>query len=110
MDSIFLLVAMYSGCDLVLIGASFTIAVGAMGALAASLLINPMDLSPNYAGTIFGVLGTFSDFMGVIAPNTASYLTPNVSCFKFKYALFHLKHICFHFPFSHCNPNGAMCF
>lgn len=79
-DIIFLLLAMYSGCNVALVGFSFAMSVGALGALASALLINPMDLSPNFAGTIFGILGTFSDLMGVIAPIAASVLAPNVSC------------------------------
>lgn len=78
-DAIFLLAATYSGCDLTLVGLSFTIAVGAQGIIASSLILNPMDLSPNYAGTLSGIMGTFGCVMGIVVPIAVSQLTPNVS-------------------------------
>lgn len=70
---------MYSKCDLILVGIFFTIGVGAQGFMSSSLLVNAMDLCPNYAGTVTGAMGSFGCFMGVLVPLVISFLTPNVS-------------------------------
>lgn len=76
---VFIIAAAYAGCDITIVGAFFTIAVGAQGLNSASLTLNPMDLSPNYAGMLVGIIGTFSCCMGIIVPVMISYLAPNVS-------------------------------
>lgn len=68
-----------SRCDLTLVDISFNVAVGAQGIISAGLILNPIDLSPNYAGTLAGIMGTFGCLMGIVVPIIVSQLTPNVS-------------------------------
>lgn len=75
----FIMAAAYGGCDLNVVGTFFTIAVGGQGFLSASLFINVMDLAPNYAGVLSGIIGVFGCCMGILVPNAVSFLTPNVS-------------------------------
>lgn len=84
--SVFVLAATYSGCDLTMVGISFIVAVGALGIISASLILNPMDLTSNYAGTLSGIMGTFGCLMGIVVPIAVSQMTPNV-CY------YHLPHL-----------------
>lgn len=50
-----------------------------MGAFYPSLKVNPIDLAPNYGGTL-GALGqTVGGFSGITVPFLTGILTPNVS-------------------------------
>lgn len=71
--------AAYGGCDLNVVGAFITIAVGGQGFLSPSLCANEADLCPNYAGILSGINGTLACIIGVLVPIAVSYLTPNVS-------------------------------
>lgn len=90
----FILAAAYGGCDPMLIGAYFTIAVGSQGLQTAGDMVNPMDLSPNYSGTITALSSGAGCIMGVLVPVLIGLLTPNVKpiiyfeCkFTFKFTL-----------------------
>lgn len=78
-DAIFLLAAAYAGCNELLVGAFFTIAVGSQGFFATSSLLNPMDLSPNFSGIITGLSNGVGCMAGVAVPWVIGILTPNVS-------------------------------
>lgn len=77
-DGTFIIAASYAGCNAMLVGLFFTIAVGAQGFHTASTMINPMDLSPNYAGTITGIANGISSCTGIIVPSIIGILTPKV--------------------------------
>lgn len=49
------------------------------GFLTASLLVNPMDLTPNYAGVLMGIVNGAGVITEIIAPYTVEVLSPNVS-------------------------------
>lgn len=78
-DGTFVMAAAYGGCDAMLIGLFFVISVGAQGFLASSSLANPMDLSPNFAGTITGFTNGIGSVTGILVPWIIGLLTPNVS-------------------------------
>lgn len=78
-NGVFILVAAYAGCDPMLVGASVAVAVGANGLETSSIMINSLDLSPNFAGMITGIIGTIACIMGVAVPIVVSFLTPNIS-------------------------------
>lgn len=75
----FILAAAYGGCNLSVVGSFFAITVGAQGFLSASLFLNAMDLCPNFAGVLTGIIGAIACCMGILVPVVVSYLTPNVS-------------------------------
>lgn len=62
-----------------LVGAFFAVAVGAQGLQTSSIMVNPLDLSPNYSGMITGITGAISCCMGVLVPIIIGVLAPNVS-------------------------------
>lgn len=76
--AVFLLCASYAGCDEMLVVTFFIISVGARGFLAAGLYVNPMDLSPNYAGALISLANGIGALTGVLAPYIVGVLTPHV--------------------------------
>lgn len=78
-DGSFVLAASYAGCDAMMVGLFFVISVGSQGFLATSSLMNPMDLSPNFAGTITGLTNGIGSITGIMVPYVIGVLTPNVS-------------------------------
>lgn len=59
--------------------AFFTIAMGFMGTFYPGMKVNPLDLSPNYAGSIMALTNGIGAITGVVAPTLVGFLTPNVS-------------------------------
>lgn len=49
-----------------------------MGTYISSLQINPLDLSPNYAGTLTAIVGTIGSLFGIIVPKIVDVMLPNV--------------------------------
>lgn len=78
-DGSFVLAAAYSGCDAMLVGVFFTMAAGSEGFLSASSMVNPMDLAPNFSGTLTGITNGIGSVTGIIVPWVIGVLTPNVS-------------------------------
>lgn len=56
----------------------FVISIGMRAFLTAGLYINPLDLSPNYSGTLMSLVNGAGAITGIIAPYTVGLLTPNV--------------------------------
>ena len=57
----------------------FTIAMGIMGTFYPGMKVNPLDLSPNYAGTLMAVTNGIGALTGILGPYLVGVLTPNVS-------------------------------
>lgn len=76
------LLASYAGCDKVLVTILFTVGMGLMGFCYASLRVNSLDLSPNYAGSIMALANGISSVSGMATPYLIGVLTPNVSIKK----------------------------
>lgn len=70
--------ASYAGCDKFLVTVLFTIGMGLMGFCYASLRVNSLDLSPNYAGSIMALVNGLSSVSGMATPYLIGVLTPNV--------------------------------
>lgn len=68
----------YSGCDKVWTVAGFTIGMTLMGTYVSSLQVNPLDLSPNYAGMLTAIVGTIGSLFGIVAPKIVDVMLPNV--------------------------------
>lgn len=49
------------------------IAVGTSGFTQCGYLVNSIDLSPNYAGTITGFVNSFSIFFSILGPLSVSF-------------------------------------
>ena len=70
--------ASYAGCDKVAVVALFTIAMGFMGTFYPGMKVNPLDLSPNYAGSLMAVTNGIGAITGIIAPACVGLMTPTV--------------------------------
>lgn len=79
--AIFIVAASYAGCDKILVVALFTLAMGFMGTFYPGMKVNPLDLSPNYAGSIMAVTNGVGAITGILAPNFVGILTTNVRYF-----------------------------
>lgn len=74
-----ILAASYSGKDHVLVVTSFALAISFMGTYHSSMKVNPLDLSPNYAGSLMALTNGIGALTEVAAPRFVGYMTPNVS-------------------------------
>lgn len=73
----FVIAASYAGCDRVLAVGSFVAALTTMGAAYPSVMVNTLDLSPNYAGTLTGVTNGLATSTGIVSPILIGILAPN---------------------------------
>lgn len=71
------LLASYAGCDKTAVATLFAIGMGFMGFCYASLRVNSLDLSPNFAGTIMALANGIGSVSGMVAPTLIGFLTPN---------------------------------
>jgi len=53
--------------------------MGLMGAYYAGMKLSPLDMSPNYAGTLMAITNGIGAITGVITPYLVGVMTPNVS-------------------------------
>ncbi|XP_011506274.1 PREDICTED: sialin-like isoform X2 [Ceratosolen solmsi marchali] len=73
----FIVAASYAGCDRVLVIGMFTIAMLLMGTAFPSVMVNALDLSPNYAGTLMALTNGLSALTGIASPYIIGIITPN---------------------------------
>lgn len=85
--AVFILFASYAGCDKYLVVFYFTVAMGFMGTFYPGMKVNPLDLSPNYAGSIMAVTNGIGAITGIIAPYCVGLLTPTVSILQLQYKI-----------------------
>ncbi|XP_055294957.1 sialin-like [Sitodiplosis mosellana] len=77
--AIFIVLASYAGCNKLLVVVWFTLAMGFMGTFYPGMKVNPLDLSPNYAGSLMAVTNGIGALTGVAAPVFVGIMTPNSS-------------------------------
>ncbi|XP_053961369.1 putative inorganic phosphate cotransporter [Anastrepha ludens] len=82
--AIFMVAASYAGCDRVTVVILFTIAMGLMGAFYAGMKLTPLDLSPNYAGTLMAITNGIGAVTGVISPSLVGLMTPNATLLEWR--------------------------
>ncbi|XP_016837116.1 sialin-like [Nasonia vitripennis] len=74
----FVIVASYIGCDQVLVIVMFAVAMSLMGSSYPSVMVNTLDLSPNYSGTIMALSnGISAGITGILSPYIIGVITPN---------------------------------
>lgn len=93
-SGIFIVLASYAECDKLMVVIFFTISIVFQG--VPGITMNPLDLSPNYAGILSGVCCTVGALTGILAPYIVGVITPHVSypiCGKTwkKFLLFHVS-------------------
>lgn len=72
-----ILLASYSGCDTTLAVFWFIFAMTLMGAYYSGMKINPLDISPNYAGTTTALVNGTAAVSAIVSPYLIGLLTPN---------------------------------
>ena len=73
----FLVAASYAGCNAFLVVGFLTTGLTLMGCSTSSILINALDLGPNYAGIIMGLTNGMSTLSGIVSPYVVGVITPN---------------------------------
>ncbi|XP_012262453.2 putative inorganic phosphate cotransporter isoform X4 [Athalia rosae] len=73
----FLIAASYAGCDKVLVVTLFTIGMSLMGTFYPGMKVNALDLSPNYSGTLMGIVNGVGALSGIVTPYLVGILTPD---------------------------------
>ncbi|XP_052895472.1 putative inorganic phosphate cotransporter isoform X1 [Anopheles moucheti] len=73
----FIVGASYAGCEKAVVVMLFTFAMGLMGTFYPGMKVNPLDLSPNYAGTLMAITNGIGAITGIIAPYVVGVMTPN---------------------------------
>lgn len=76
--AVFIVLASYAGCSRYLVVVWFTLAMGFMGTFYPGMKVNPLDLSPNYAGSIMAVTNGIGAVTGVLAPSFVGLMTEHV--------------------------------
>lgn len=76
--AIMIVLASYAGCNRLLVVVWFTLAMGFMGTFYPGMKVNPLDLSPNYAGSLMAVTNGIGALTGVAAPTFVGFMTPHV--------------------------------
>ncbi|CAH1999139.1 unnamed protein product [Acanthoscelides obtectus] len=71
----FMLGLAYSGCDRYRAIVFLTLAVAIHGAVSTGPLASIVDISPNYAGVILGIINTIVASVGFLTPMVVGYLT-----------------------------------
>ncbi|XP_017132353.1 sialin [Drosophila elegans] len=82
--AIFMVGASYAGCNRLLVVALFTICMGLMGTYYAGMKLTPLDLSPNYAGTLMAITNGIGAITGVISPYLVGVMTPNATMMEWR--------------------------
>lgn len=76
---IFMMAASYVGCNKIAAVMFFVLMMGSMGTYYAGMKLNPLDLTPNYSGTLMAIVNGIGTICGVVAPLVVGALTPHVS-------------------------------
>lgn len=74
-QGIFMMCLAYSGCDATVAIVFLTLAVAVHGSVSTGPLASVVDVSPNYAGVILGMMNTAAAFVGFFTPAVVGYLT-----------------------------------
>ncbi|KPU74301.1 uncharacterized protein Dana_GF27078 [Drosophila ananassae] len=82
--AIFMVAASYAGCDRLLVVILFTISMGLMGTYYAGMKLTPLDMSPNYAGTLMAITNGIGAITGVLSPYLVGVMTPNANMMEWR--------------------------
>lgn len=74
-SGLFMVTAVYIGCDTVWIILSFTISMALMGGFYAGIKLTANDMTPNYSATVMAIVNGIGGIAGVLAPYSVGWLT-----------------------------------
>jgi MFS family permease len=75
LNGFFVLGLAYSGCNLIAAVVFFTLSVAIHGGVSTAYLASIVDIAPNFAGVVFGVVCTISVPTGYISTVVVGYFT-----------------------------------
>ena len=78
LSALFLLLCGYFGTTKLVAVVLLTLGVGLSGLSMAGYPINHIDIAPNFAGVLMGISNTAGTIPGILGPQIAKLLTPNV--------------------------------
>ncbi|KAL7294278.1 hypothetical protein TKK_0012293 [Trichogramma kaykai] len=76
-SSCLIIAASYAGCDKTLVVTMFVLAMTIMGSAFPTVMVNALDLSPNYAGTLMALTNGLSALTGIAGPYIIGVLAPH---------------------------------
>lgn len=82
--AIFMVAASYAKCDRLLVVVLFTLCMGFMGTYYAGMKLSPLDMSPNYAGTLMAITNGIGSITGVVSPYLVGVMTPNATMMEWR--------------------------
>ena len=91
--AIFLVSASFAGCNRILVVLCFVFGVTLMSSALPGIQVNPLDLSPNYAGTLMALTNGIASLTGTAAPYLIGVLIPNHSLTEWRTVFFILAFI-----------------
>ncbi|KAG4078473.1 hypothetical protein HA402_009185 [Bradysia odoriphaga] len=77
--AIFIIAASYAECNRMVVVVMFIFSMGFMGTFYPGMKVNPLDLSPNYAGTLMAITNGIGAITGILSPYIVGVMTPNSS-------------------------------
>ncbi|XP_016837245.1 sialin-like isoform X1 [Nasonia vitripennis] len=73
---LFMIGASYAECDQIMVVVMFIIGMSLMGTSYPSIMVNNLDLSPNYAGTLMAIGNSVAALGGIMTPYIVGVFTP----------------------------------
>jgi len=74
-SAVFLIAVGFLGCNRILIVVAIIICNSSANLSVSGIEVNPLDLAPNYAGTLMGITNTVVTVAGILAPEVVGALT-----------------------------------
>lgn len=82
--AVFIVGASYAGCNHGLAVTFFVLGMGLMGFYYPGMRVNILDLSPNYSGTLMGIVNGIGALSGIAAPYVVGALTPEPTLYNWR--------------------------
>ncbi|KAJ8669762.1 hypothetical protein QAD02_001021 [Eretmocerus hayati] len=91
---IFIVLASYAGCNRLLFNIFLTICITLRGCTYCSIMVNVLDLTPNYAGTLMGLVNGVSTLAGILSPYLVGVFTPNQTLSEWRLIFWSVAIVC----------------
>jgi MFS family permease len=85
--ALFLLLASFTTCKQIINIIWMISAVSLMGGYYTGTNVIILDLAPNFAGTVMGIVSGFGAFVAMLTPIVTTFLTPQVTVRVFYFTL-----------------------
>lgn len=86
--AIFIVAASYAECDQFMVVFLLVTGMAFMGSAFPSIMVQPLDLSPNYSGTLMAIGNGVAAVGGIATPYVVGYLTTNQTIHEYRQVFF----------------------